>query len=287
MESLFSPTRLDLSLFSDPTPPPLFSRTPELFWNDPYIATQMLAAHLDPNTEAASRKPETIAAIVAWIADRLQLGRGSRLVDLGCGPGLYTQRIAQMGCQVTGVDFSANSLAYARQQAEAAGLSITYRQQNYLELDDHEAYDVALLIYYDLGALTDPERDTLLPRIAAALKPGGAFVFDVTTRRFHPEEPPAPSWSYSAGGFWRPCPYMQFQQAFNYPDPGAWLDQYRILTEDGSLSTYRIWERYYTLEGIRAALAKAGFTLAGVWSDLAGAPFEPDSQTMGIVAIRS
>jgi hypothetical protein len=61
-----------------------------LFWNDPYIAQQMLKAHLDPDTDAASRKPETIERSVAWMVDQLQLGRGSRFLDLGCGPGLYT-----------------------------------------------------------------------------------------------------------------------------------------------------------------------------------------------------
>lgn len=276
--------RLDLGQFAEPIPPPLFSRTPELFWDDPYIATQMLAAHLDPNTDTASRKPETIAAAVAWIAAQLHLGPGTDLIDLGCGPGLYAQRFAGLGCRVSGVDISNNSLAYARRQATADGLVIDYRRQNYLELDDPNAYDVAILIYYDLGALTDPERDALLLRIAAALKPGGAFVFDVTTRRYHPNEPPASTWSYAPGGFWRPNPYLQFQQSFNYPEPGAWLDQYRILSEDGCLATYHLWERYYTLDGIRAALSQAGLTIAGVWSDLTGSPYQSATPSLGIIA---
>jgi hypothetical protein len=37
--------------------PALYERTTEKFWTDPHIAKQMLAAHIDPNTDAASRRP--------------------------------------------------------------------------------------------------------------------------------------------------------------------------------------------------------------------------------------
>ncbi|WP_345305315.1 hypothetical protein [Candidatus Villigracilis saccharophilus] len=44
-----------------------------LFWNDPHISKQMLDAHLDPNIEAASRKPETIDRSVKWLIKTLGL----------------------------------------------------------------------------------------------------------------------------------------------------------------------------------------------------------------------
>lgn len=90
--------------------PPLFAPGAEHFWTDPHIARQMLAAHLDPTTDAASRRPETIQRSVAWIVQTLGLRPGNRVLDLGCGPGLYAIRLAQDGLQVTGVDFSQNSI---------------------------------------------------------------------------------------------------------------------------------------------------------------------------------
>ena len=53
-----------------------------------------------------------------------------KILDLGCGPGLYASRLARLGHRVTGIDFSPASIRYARQQAEKAGLSCTY-----IELD--------------------------------------------------------------------------------------------------------------------------------------------------------
>ena len=39
--------------------PAPFTPGEPLFWDDPHISTHMLAAHLDPDFEAASRRPET------------------------------------------------------------------------------------------------------------------------------------------------------------------------------------------------------------------------------------
>ena len=56
---------MDLTRFHQLTEaPPLFEPGETLFWDDPHISAQMLAAHLDPNTNAASRVPETINHIV-------------------------------------------------------------------------------------------------------------------------------------------------------------------------------------------------------------------------------
>jgi SAM-dependent methyltransferase len=79
-------------------------------WTDPRVAPQLLAAHLDPAVDAASRRPETIVREVAWLMDALELAPGSRVLDLGCGPGLYCEALAARGLDVTGADFSAGSI---------------------------------------------------------------------------------------------------------------------------------------------------------------------------------
>ena len=100
-------------LFDSLKRPLLYERTGEKFWTDPYIATQMLEAHLNPNTDAASRKSDFICRCAAWISSLLP--EGTSLLDIGCGPGLYTKRFAEHGLRITGLDFSENSIAYARE----------------------------------------------------------------------------------------------------------------------------------------------------------------------------
>ena len=107
-----------LSLLADwQARPAPFAPGEEHFWDDPHISAQMLAAHLDPDTDAASRRPETIEHTVDWIVATLELAPGMRVLDLGCGPGLYATRLARYGLRVTGVDCSRRSIGYAQRSA--------------------------------------------------------------------------------------------------------------------------------------------------------------------------
>ncbi len=97
-------------------PFPFSIYTADTLWTDPHIARQMLKAHLNPDTDSASRRPAFIEASVNWLQQRFNIGPGTRLADFGCGPGLYTTRLAQLGAAVTGIDFSENSLGMQRKR---------------------------------------------------------------------------------------------------------------------------------------------------------------------------
>jgi 2-polyprenyl-3-methyl-5-hydroxy-6-metoxy-1,4-benzoquinol methylase len=84
----------------------------------------MLRLHLDGARALASGTARTVEATVGWIVETFRPGSGDAVLDLGCGPGLYTHRLARTGAAVTGIDFSDRSPAHARGQAEAEGLTI-------------------------------------------------------------------------------------------------------------------------------------------------------------------
>jgi 2-polyprenyl-3-methyl-5-hydroxy-6-metoxy-1,4-benzoquinol methylase len=151
------------------------------FWDDPHISEGLLRAHLDDAMEAASRPAAEIDGAIAWLGGLGLLRPGARVLDLGCGPGLYAERMARAGCAVTGMDISPRSIAFARDRAERENLPITYRMQDFLQMEDVEAFDVALQVYGELSTFDDATRDDLLRRIHRAMAPGGAFVFDVST----------------------------------------------------------------------------------------------------------
>jgi SAM-dependent methyltransferase len=272
---------IDALIHSQLRPPP-FERGEALFWDDPYISQRMLEAHLNPNTDAASRKPETIDQIVTWLVAQMSLSASDALLDLGCGPGLYASRFASCGLRVTGVDYSIRSINYATEQARTAGQSITYRYQNYLSLQETNQYDAVCLIYGDYCPLNPGERQQLLHNVRRALKPGGTFALDVTTptlRRLHGLKN---SWYAAESGFWKPGPHLVLEQGFSYPDD-LYLDQYVVLEADGTLSVYRNWFQDFTAETIQAELLAGGFEMVGLWSDLKGTPLHADSEWIGVI----
>lgn len=267
------------------TRPPLFERSEAAFWDDVYISSQMLQAHLDPSHDAASRKPVTIDRTVAWIMAHLGIRPGMCLLDLGCGPGLYCRRFAELGLQVTGIDYSRRSIAYAAADAAKHDLPITYHCRNYLEIDELEAYDIISLIYYDFGTLTDAERRCLLPRIHRALKPGGRFVFDVLTSAFFASQQEERTWNMAQdGGFWHDGSYFELKETLRYPEAETTLRQYVIVAASDEIRTYRIWESCFSTKTISSLLVHHGFIQTSFWSDLTGSPWNDSSAGMGIIA---
>lgn len=261
--------------------PPLFEPSGALFWDDPYIAQQMLKFHLDPNTDAASRRPEIIERIVNWLIERLALQPGAALLDLGCGPGLYTRRFAERGLQVTGMDYSENSLRYAREHDQRT----TYIHANYLTLDRVESFDVITLIYGDICVFNDKDLNTLLQAVYRALCPGGFFVFDVTTPSHHDLRKPETRWEISTGaGFWKPSPHLVLTRFYHYAEPDTTLDQYLVIEDSGETTDYRVWTHHYTPETISPPLQAHGFTVEAAYADLMGTPYTPAAEWAGIIA---
>ncbi len=264
--------------------PAPFTPGEPLFWDDPHISKQMLADHLDPNTDVPSRRPETIDRSVAWLVQALDLRSGDPVLDLGCGPGLYAAHLAQRGLRVAGVDCSRRSIEYAAQYALEHKLDITYRYQDYLTLEDELRYDAALLIYGDFCTLAPEKRALLLRSVHGALRVGGYFALDVTTCEYRKRHPGRNAWHVVEDGFWKPGPHLVLEQDFDYPEQSIYLSQTIVIEADGRLSVYRNWRQDYTLETITAEMQEGGFCVQSLWGDLAGAPYFEGSEWIGVVA---
>lgn len=270
-------------IYQSQTPPPLFEGGAPM-WNDPHIATQMLSFHLNESHDIASLRPETIDKIVTWIAERLDLRVDMSLLDLGCGPGLYTRRFAEKGLQVTGIDYSRNSIDYARRHDSTT----TYICQNYVAMDlPDQSFDAVIMIYGDFCVLDDEERDSLLAKTRRMLKPDGAFVFDVTKPQMHQYLENYRHWSVApSGGFWKPDSYLVLEQGFAYPDDIT-VQQYVVIEADGTQTHYRNWYHDYTPETLSPVLEQASYDILEMRSDLMGTPYSDDSNWCGIIAKKS
>jgi SAM-dependent methyltransferase len=139
------------------------------------------------------------------------------------------------------------------------------------------------LIYGDFCPLNPEQRKTLLRNIQRALKPNGKFVLDVSTRECRRKYGNRNHWYAAERGFWKPGPHLVLEEGFDYPEGSIWLDQFTVIEADGKITVYRNWFQDYTPETITAELTQAGFSVEGIYGDLTGAPFTPDSEWIGLI----
>lgn len=265
-------------------PTPFSTYTADELWTDPHLAQQMLAFHLDPDRDLASRNHAFIRRSVRWLAERFELDRGRRVLDLGCGPGLYSNALAALGASVTGVDFSLNSLAHARSVADSRGLHVDYRHGNYLDVDLDGSFDLVLLVFGDLCPLSPDQRRSLLHRVKGWLAPAGRFVFDVSTSAFFDRLHEFASYEAAPeGGFWSPEPHFVFTNRFKYPDEMVYLDRY-LVVEAGRQRELFNWIQCYNPPRLSAELQGTGWAVEATLGSLAGDPLDLDADFFGVVA---
>jgi 2-polyprenyl-3-methyl-5-hydroxy-6-metoxy-1,4-benzoquinol methylase len=96
---------------------------------------------------------------------------GTRVLDLACGEGRHSLAAAARGAKVVGIDRDPAKLAGAHDRADAAGLSIEWRQLDlegsWPELGDFDA--VLVFNYLDRASM---------PRILGLVAPGGRLMME-------------------------------------------------------------------------------------------------------------
>lgn len=215
-------------------------------WTNPYISKELLKAHLNPDIGIASRELKDIEATLQMLHQ--ELPNQSKLMDLGCGPGLYTESLSALGYHVTGVDFSEASINYAKHMKKENQSETVYIQGDYLEIAFENDFDCIVMIYCDFGALIPKEREKLLRKIYKALKPGGYFIFDALSEKSSEQIAFKKSWEATEKGFWQPEPYLALSETKHFPKKKAILDQHMIIDEKGQQKIYRFWNHYFNQE---------------------------------------
>lgn len=265
-------------------PKPFEFYTAAELWTNEHTTKQMLKYHLNEDIDVSSRNKKFIEKSVEWIYSHFNINENSKIVDFGCGPGLYTTRLSEKGSKVTGIDFSKNSIEYAQKVANEKGLDIKYVNQNYLDFETGERFDLIILIMCDFCALSPAQRKRMLIKFHSLLKPNGSLLLDVySLNSFEQKEKTATYELNQLYGFWSPNDYYTFVNSFKYEDEKVTLDKYTIIEESNSRVVYN-WLQHFSKESLIKEFEDNGFKIESVYSDVAGKAFEPESPEIAIVA---
>ena len=265
-------------------PSPFQFYTADELWTNEHTSKQMLEYHLNESIDVSSRNKNFIGRSVEWIVSHFGVDNKTEIADFGCGPGLYTTRLAERGAKVTGIDFSENSINYAKKVADERNLDITYVVKNYMDYETTDNYDLITMIMCDFCALSPGQRKVMLSKFHSFLKPGGFVLLDVySLNSFNQKEESATYEKNQLYGFWSPDDYYGFVNTFKYEKERVILDKYTLIEESRKRIVYN-WLQYFSKESVRNEFEENGFKVAELYSDVAGRTFDSESTEIAIVA---
>lgn len=217
----------DLPLRAVPAP---WAEGDNIPWNEPGFSRRMLSFHLSQDHDAASRRAEMIDRHVDFIHKGVLGSRPARILDLGCGPGLYLQRLARLGHTCRGIDFSPASIEYARRCAVEEKLSIDFTLSDLRQANFGSGHDLVMLIFGEFNVFPAAQAREILRKAQAALRPGGCLLLEPSPEGFiRGLGRQSAVWSAQEGGLFSDRPHLLLEESFWDEERKAATNRYFVI----------------------------------------------------------
>lgn len=227
---------------------------------------------------------DTVSQVLSSLLTRYGKSRGL-LLDLACGTGSVSVRLAKKGYEVIGVDLSPEMLSEAQNKAYSAGQNILFLCQDMTALDLYGTVDAAVCTLDGLCHLPNEESVfAALQKVSLFMNPGGVFLFDVNSVYKHRAVLGNNTFVYDTDDVY--CVWQNtllsdgvtVQMDLDFFEPVSDAGDYVRQSE-------RFTERAYPKETLEAMLKKAGFTVLDVFDGYSGKPAHDTSERL-LFAVR-
>jgi SAM-dependent methyltransferase len=275
-----------LDLIERKIPPDPWSEGEKIPWHDTAFSARMLHEHLSQEHNAASRRTEIIDQHVNWIHTKLLGSTAAKILDLGCGPGLYTSRLAKLGHRCVGIDYAPASIAYARQQAEEDGLDCNYIEADVRDAPFGSGYGLVMMIHGELNVFRPEETRAILEKARKSILPGGHVVLEVHTLaavRVMGEH--GSRWSTSNNGLFSDQPHLLLKEAYWHAGRRLTTERYYVVdAESAAVTLHAANIQGYGEEEYRELLVSCGFGEIQTHPSLGGQRGEKDKNYVVFMA---
>lgn len=227
---------------------------------------------------------DTVSQVLSSLLTRYGKSRGL-LLDLACGTGSVSVRLAKKGYEVIGVDLSPEMLSEAQNKAYSAGQNILFLCQDMTALDLYGTVDAAVCTLDGLCHLPNEESVfAALQKVSLFMNPGGVFLFDVNSVYKHRAVLGNNTFVYDTDDV-----YCVWQNTLLSDGVTVQmdLDFFEPVSDKGDYvrQSERFTERAYPRETLEAMLKKAGFTVLDVFDGYSGKPAHDTSERL-LFAVR-
>jgi len=219
---------------------------------------------------------ETTEKQIEFLIKYLKLEKQMRILDLACGHGRHTNRLAQRGYDVMGIDKSKGFLREARKRAKKFDVEPNYIQKDMRKIEFQKEFDRIILMFTAFGYFDDKENLQVLKNINSALKPDGVLCFDIMNR------------DYIQKNF---LPYIVIEKnndlmidRNSFDSETGYLHNRRIVIRNGQRKDKPFLLRLYNPTEIKLWLHKANFKVEKIYSTWEGDDLKRASRRMIVIA---
>lgn len=205
------------------------------------------------------------------------------VLDLGCGTGMMTEALARRGYDMIGVDNSEDMLQIAMEKREESGADILYLLQDMQAFELYGTVAAVVSICDSMNYLTEyKDLVSTLSLVNNYLDPGGIFIFDLNTLYKYRDVIGDSTIAENR----ETCSFI-WENSFDEEERINEYDLTLFIEEENGL--YRRFEethyqKAYTPEEIRQAVAEAGMKLEVVYDAFTREEPKEDSQRIYVVA---
>lgn len=265
-----------------------FLKNPEPFessnnniWIEGMLEDYTLNSYLDNNIPGGSPNDNFIKETVEFINLNNKFSKGKKVLDLGCGPGLYAKKLAKKNYQVTGVDISQKAINYAKKENNDS--SIDYYCEDILNFNITKKYDICLLIYQTFSTFSQKNREIILQKIYDSLENDGFLLLDVPSEFSFNNTMNFKYWDSKDENneFMKPSFFM-FGELKKYEKNLLLHKSIYILKDNQTLEFYD-WYQHFNIDALKCELMNHGFTQIEVYSKTNGEAYEEESGTITLL----
>jgi SAM-dependent methyltransferase len=262
---------VDLRAIIDRPPPPLWGTNSKIPWHEDAFSERMLREHLDQTHDRASRRFSVIDNHVAWVLDQVAPQASCRVLDVACGPGLYSERLARLGHRCVGIDISPASIAHARATAAAEVLPCAYVRGDLRHVPLGGPFDLALFLFGEFNSFPARDAQRLLRRIRDTLGGEGALVLEAHTPEYVEQlGRQTATWFRAQHSVFADHPHLWLKEAFWYADEHASIERYFVLCDHTDPVEYLSTAQAFDHEQYETMFFEAGFRDVDTYPSFAG-----------------
>ncbi|EJA1860819.1 class I SAM-dependent methyltransferase [Staphylococcus pseudintermedius] len=259
--------------------PKTFEEGKDNIWKNEKFSDYVLKSHLNSNIYGGSKDSEFIEKAVTFISKNFPPGKFNKLLDVGCGPGIYSEKFSEKGYDVTGIDYSVNSIDYAKNNQKGQAKYVLGDLRN---LDIKETFNIILIVYQTYATLSYKERIDFLYEVYKKIEHGGIFILDVPTKAYFKNFQDMKVWEYM------PENNDFIQESFLllyliHKYENAVLLKKSIYTlQTGEVIEFNDWMQHFDVNSIKDEVEKY-FEVVNVLSEIDGSAYTKESHTITLI----